>query len=67
VRYYGWTVPQNLQAQPGTVGILRLEESHRAAVTISDLQTLQPYPACPYGCGEITLVQAYVSGGFARP
>ena len=37
--------PRNLQAQPGTVGILRLEEGHRADVTIYDLKTLQPYPA----------------------
>ena len=39
------TYPRNLQAQPGTVGILRLEEGHRAEVTIYDLKTLQSYPA----------------------
>ena len=40
------TYPRNLQAQPGTVGILQLEEEgHRADVTIYDLKTLQPYPA----------------------
>jgi hypothetical protein len=39
------TYPRNLQAQPGTVGILRLEEGHRADVAIYDLKTLQPYPA----------------------
>jgi uncharacterized protein len=39
------TYPRNLQAQLGTVGILRLEEGHRAGVTIYDLKTLQPYPA----------------------
>ena len=39
------TYPQNLQAQLGTVGILRLEEGHRTDVTIYDLKTLRPYPA----------------------
>jgi hypothetical protein len=31
-----------LQAQPGTVGVLRLEEVNRANVTIYDLKTLLP-------------------------
>ena len=39
------TSPRNLQTQLGTVGILRLEERHRADVTIYNLKTLQPYPA----------------------
>ena len=39
------TYPRNLQAQLGTVGMLQLEEGHRADVTIYDLKTLQPYPA----------------------
>ena len=48
--------PRNLQAQPGTVGILRLEEGHRADVTIYDLKTLQPYPALTIrSAGEIPL------------
>jgi len=38
------TYPRNLQAQPGTVGVLRLEEGHRADLTIYDLKTLQPSP-----------------------
>lgn len=38
------TFPHNLEAQPGTVGILTLQSQKRAQVTIYDLQTLQPLP-----------------------
>jgi hypothetical protein len=40
------TYPRDLQAQLGTVGILRLQAGHRASVTIHDLQTLPLSPAC---------------------
>jgi hypothetical protein len=33
-----------LAAQPGTVGILTLEDDQNAAVTIYDLKTLAPLP-----------------------
>lgn len=38
------TYPHNLQAQPGTAGILRLEEGGSAEVVIYDLKTLHPLP-----------------------
>lgn len=38
------TYPHNLQAQPGTVGILQLEETGNAEVVIYDLKTLQSLP-----------------------
>lgn len=38
------TYPHNLQAQPGTVGLLQLADHGSATVTIYDLKTLQPLP-----------------------
>lgn len=38
------TYPHNLAAQPGTVGLLTLEDDQRASVTIYDLKTLAPLP-----------------------
>jgi len=38
------TYPHNLSAQPGTVGILTLENDQRASVVIYDLKTLAPLP-----------------------
>jgi putative phosphoesterase len=38
------TYPHNLAAQPGTVGILTLEDDQHASVVIYDLQTLAPLP-----------------------
>lgn len=38
------TFPHNLAAQPGTVGLLELEENGPAQVTIYDLKTLEPMP-----------------------
>ena len=38
------TYPHNLAAQPGTVGILTLENDERASVIIYDLKTLAPLP-----------------------
>ena len=38
------TYPHNLAAQPGTVGILTLEDDARASVVIYDLKTLEPLP-----------------------
>lgn len=38
------TYPHNLAAQPGTVGILTLENDQRASVVIYDLKTLAPLP-----------------------
>ena len=38
------TYPHNLAAQPGTVGILTLEDDQRASVVIYDLKTLVPLP-----------------------
>jgi len=38
------TYPHNLAAQPGTVGILTLEDDERASVVIYDLKALAPLP-----------------------
>ncbi len=40
----GPTYPHNLAAQPGTVGILTLENDERASLIIYDLKTLAPLP-----------------------
>ncbi len=54
------------QAQPGTVGVLRLEEGNRADVTLYDLKTLLPTLTIQLR-EERVRVEAHLRRAFPRP
>ncbi len=49
------TFPHNYSAQPGTVGVMALEEWGSANVTLYDLKTLRPLPGLSRSLGPKTL------------